>query len=192
MSVNTESTHDNRELPGILWISFSRAQKAGPKTLTLVYLSTPCALAQQPPPPAALRQQGRTYRARTPAGFREKGPSEAAASGALAESSFDLPPGAGRRVLELQAATATSGRDAGCLHQVAGVRPFETASLAASVRQRPVLTPGRCLRLVLRVFLVGRSSSLAGAPISLMLSKYGCCNSCSHVSLSAGFMWRQP
>uniref|UniRef100_A0A452TP04 Uncharacterized protein n=2 Tax=Ursus TaxID=9639 RepID=A0A452TP04_URSMA len=61
-----------------------------------------------------------TYRARTPAGFREKGPSEAAASGALAESSFDLPPGAGRRVLELQAATATSGRDAGCLHQVAG------------------------------------------------------------------------
>lgn len=29
MSVNTESKDDDRELPGINWISFSRAQKAG-------------------------------------------------------------------------------------------------------------------------------------------------------------------
>lgn len=79
MSVNTESKHDDRELPGINWILFSRAQKAGSGGLSPVRMHD----AIQ----GCFAAAGKELQGRTPAGCREKGPWDADVSGALAERS---------------------------------------------------------------------------------------------------------
>ena len=51
MSISTEGKHDDRELPEVNLISFSKAQKACSAEFTPLSLSGTCAPAQQKPGP---------------------------------------------------------------------------------------------------------------------------------------------
>lgn len=189
MSINTEGKQDDRELPGINLISFSKAQEPCSAGLTLRSLAETCAHAcSKPwPPCGSWELQGKDT-------FRSQGEGALGSNCLLGSWLVNYV----TSVLGLEWGAGAASHNCHLkfrfrhFHQVAGMRSAEAAAFDAFVKQCLVFTPGRCFRFCLRVFHVGLSWSFAESPISLTLSKYGCRSSCSQVSLSAGFMWRQP
>ena len=108
MSINTEGKHDDREPPGVNFISFSKAQEACSAGFTPLSLSGTCAPAQQKPCPLG---GSREPRGKVIFRIQEEGP----LAGSLGPSPVDpvtcVSSRKNNRMLELQASTDTSSID---------------------------------------------------------------------------------